>query len=123
LKAQRQYRDRRRLIAELTADGPQICPVPNCTALADSPHEPHTRGRGGSITDPANVVMLCWFHNWQISAEEPAWAYELGLLKHSWQTRHEFAPDADGYYCLRCKLPALNWRHSRMESLTERTPA
>lgn len=108
LKRQRVNRERRRIVAELPKG---TCPVPGCISVADSPHEPHTRGRGGSIVDPENIVMLCWFHNWQISAEEPVWAYELGLLKHSWESRHQFTPDADGYYCGRCNLPALNWRH------------
>jgi len=84
VKTERVYREQRRpLVAALLAE-PTICPVPDCTNVADSPHEPLTRARGGSITDPSNVVAICWFHNEQISAEEPPWAYDLGLLRHSW---------------------------------------
>jgi hypothetical protein len=85
LQRQRINRQRRKVVADLTADGPTICPVPWCSNIADSPHEPLTRARGGSITDPDNIVMVCWPHNQEISADEPAWAYELGLLKHSWE--------------------------------------
>ena len=83
-KRERLYRQiRRPLVAALAAE-PQICPVPWCTRVADSPHEPLTRARGGSITDPDNVVMVCHPHNEELT-EEPSWGYELGLLKHSWE--------------------------------------
>ncbi len=46
-------------------------------------HEILPRGRGGSITDPANVVPLCNRHNdW--CSEFPVEAHRLGLLKHAW---------------------------------------
>lgn len=84
LKMQRKYRQRRKLVAELLAE-PTVCPVPWCDRLADSPHEPLTRARGGSILDPANVVAVCWQHNQELTLEPP-WGYELGLLRHSWET-------------------------------------
>jgi hypothetical protein len=83
LRRQRENRERRRVVAELTAEGPRICPVPWCTNVADSPHEPLTRARGGSITDPGNIVLVCWAHNQELTLE-PAWGYQLGLLRHSW---------------------------------------
>lgn len=84
LKTQRVYRERRRLVADLLAE-PSLCPVPGCTRIADSPHEPLTRARGGDILDPDNVVAVCWDHNRELTLEPP-WGYELGLLKHSWET-------------------------------------
>lgn len=82
-KTERKYRQRRKLVAELAGE-PTICPVPWCTEIADSPHEPLTRARGGSILDPDNVVLVCWRHNQELTLE-PAWGYQLGLLKHSWE--------------------------------------
>jgi hypothetical protein len=84
-KTARLYRTERvPLVKALFEDGPSICPVPWCSNVADSPHEPLTRARGGSITDPANVVLVCWQHNQELT-EEPEWGYDLGLLKHSWE--------------------------------------
>jgi hypothetical protein len=53
-----------------------------CTGLSSDIHEPLTRGRGGSITDPANTVALCrpchdWIHG------NPLAATGLGLLKRA----------------------------------------
>lgn len=81
-KRQRQNRQRTELLREPRIY-PQVCAVPWCTNVGDSPHEPLTRARGGSITDPANIVMVCWPHNQELTLEPP-WAYELGLLVHSW---------------------------------------
>ena len=80
-----QNRERR---AMLRAKYPDItwCEVPWCPRLAADAHEPLTRARGGSITDPGNVVALCRPHHNEITDEEPAWAYEYGLLEHSWGT-------------------------------------
>lgn len=74
--------ERRRLLAN-TPGGGQLCAVPWCTQAGDSPHEPLTRARGGSITDDRNIIMVCHLHN-QALTGEPAWAYVLGLLAHSW---------------------------------------
>lgn len=85
-KTEALYRSRRRLVAELLAE-PTRCQVPGCTRLATDPHEPLTRARGGSIFDPANVTLICRPHHREITDTEPAWAYELGLLVHSWEAR------------------------------------
>jgi hypothetical protein len=76
-------RVRAKVVRGITANGLTICPSPGCTRIADSPHEPLTRARGGSITDPKNIVMMCWPHNQELTLEPP-WGYELGLLRHSW---------------------------------------
>ena len=59
------------------------CARPDCLRLADDLHEVLTRARGGSITDEANTVPLCRQDNDELTLE-PAWGYELGLLRHSW---------------------------------------
>lgn len=73
--ADRLYPDRR--------EGTVMCAVPWCTRRADDLHEPLTRARGGSITDEDNVLPTCRFHNDELT-KEPAWGYELGFLRHSW---------------------------------------
>ncbi len=53
-----------------------------CSGLSSDIHEPLTRGRGGSITDPANTVALCrGCHDW-IHAH-PLAATGLGLLRRA----------------------------------------
>lgn len=63
-------------------------PLDGCQRRADAFHEPKTRGRGGSITDPGNRLPACNFCNGHLSSEpdsELGWAYRLGLLFHSWE--------------------------------------
>lgn len=81
-KAARQQRERVAVLKELFPE-PVVCAVPECSQEATDPHEPLTRARGGSITDPNNIVGLCRKHHDEVHLE-PAWAYELGLLRHSW---------------------------------------
>jgi hypothetical protein len=82
-KTAKKYRDERVPLVKELAEEAGICPVIGCTNVANSPHEPLTRARGGSITDPGNVVMVCWPCN-QALTLEPDWGYEQGLLIHSW---------------------------------------
>lgn len=82
-KRRRANRVRRDAVYATFGDAPG-CMVPGCPRLADDIHEPLTRARGGSITDPANMAPLCRPHHTEITDTEPAWAYELGLLVHSW---------------------------------------
>lgn len=76
-------RRRRELIAELFGGITPPCARPGCTRQAVDIHEPLTRARGGSITDPGNWVPLCRPCHDEITLG-PAWAYEAGLLIHSW---------------------------------------
>jgi hypothetical protein len=76
------YVQRRRLVAEVLAAHP-VCEVPWCIHPATDIHEPLTRARGGSITDPENVKAVCRMHHDLIHLE-PEWAYEFGFLVHSW---------------------------------------
>lgn len=84
-KRQQENVERRRMVDELWPDEKPRCVRPGCRRLADDVHEPLTRGRGGSITDPDNAQPLCRFDHDELTFGEPAWAYELGLLIHSWE--------------------------------------
>lgn len=82
-KRARENRERRAMLAAKYPERP-LCAVPWCFRWADDAHEPLTRARGGAITDAANVEALCRPCHDVITFEEPEWAYELGLLVHSW---------------------------------------
>jgi signal recognition particle subunit SEC65 len=54
-----------------------------CIERAVDVHEIKTRARGGSIVDPANLLLACRpHHDW--AHGHPREAAELGLLAHSW---------------------------------------
>jgi hypothetical protein len=61
-----------------------LVPEVKCQGQLD-PHEPLTRARGGSITDPDNLIWLCRAHHSWVHSE-PTKAHELGLLQHSWES-------------------------------------
>jgi hypothetical protein len=75
---------RRRMLAELGAVRGPTCEVPWCRRRWVDGHEPMTRGRGGSIVDPSNCKLVCRRHNEELTME-PAWGYEIGFLRHSWE--------------------------------------
>lgn len=79
-----EIRERRTMLQAKYPDRP-LCEVPYCNRFAHDAHEPLTRARGGSITDPGNVKAVCRPHHDEITFEEPEWAYELGFLVHSWE--------------------------------------
>ena len=63
------------------------CGRPECHRRADDLHEPLTRARGGSITDEANARPLARECHDEITLgpeSELGWAYDCGLLIHSW---------------------------------------
>lgn len=83
-----EIRVRRKMLAAMFPERP-LCALPWCTRWADDVHEPLTRARGGSITDPDNAVPLCRPHHDEITfTPESAlgWAYGLELLRHSWDS-------------------------------------
>jgi hypothetical protein len=82
----------RRAMLRAKYPGVTLCEVPYCNRAADDAHEPLTRARGGSITDPANVKAVCRPHHDEITFEEPEWSYGLGFLEHSWQRRERWGP-------------------------------
>jgi hypothetical protein len=51
-----------------------------CKQAGDHVHEILSRARGGSITDEANCLDLCWWHHNRVHLN-PAWATERGLLR------------------------------------------
>ncbi len=78
----RLYVQRRALVADLLAARP-VCDVPWCSDRSTEVHEPLTRARGGSILDADNARCLCPAHHREVHTE-PAWAYDLGFMRHSW---------------------------------------
>lgn len=82
-KRQTENRERRKVVRATFGEQP-MCAAPGCNSWADDVHEPLTRARGGSIADPANMAPLCRPCHDEVTFTEPAWAYEAGLLKHSW---------------------------------------
>jgi hypothetical protein len=55
-----------------------------CGITPTDVHEPLTRARGGSITDPTNALVICrachdWIHG------NPAASLELGLLRSGYE--------------------------------------
>lgn len=68
--------DRRALVRRVL-DARPVCE--RCeSARSTDVHEPHTRARGGSITDPENVRALCrachdWVHSHPAEASEEGW--------------------------------------------------
>lgn len=79
-------RERRKVVDVLFPETPS-CVVPGCPRFADDVHEPLMRSRGGSITDPENMQPLCRPHHDEITDTQPAWAYALGLLHHTWDDK------------------------------------
>jgi hypothetical protein len=74
----------------LSQEFPGVVPadvISRCRRWADDVHEPLTRARRGSITDPDNAVPPCRSCHDEITFKpesELQWAYGLGLLVHSW---------------------------------------
>jgi 5-methylcytosine-specific restriction endonuclease McrA len=80
-------RARRKVVGQLYGGERPACVRPGCWRLADDVHEPLTRARGGSITDPENMAALCRPCHDEVTfkpTSELSWAYEAGLLVHSW---------------------------------------
>lgn len=90
-KRARENRERRAMLEEMFPEPENVmCVVPGCCDGADDAHEPMTRGRGGSITDPDNVVPICRQHHAEVTFKpesELGWAYELGILRHGWDRK------------------------------------
>jgi hypothetical protein len=85
-KGKKQAAQRRRMLAQHPSDlcaAARLVPEITCAGPLD-PHEPLTRARGGSITDPSNLAWVCRaHHDW--AHDNPDEAHEVGLLKHSWE--------------------------------------
>lgn len=77
-KRAKQLRERRRIVERMKAAGPVICQ--RCGRLADDLHERLSRARGGSITDPDNLIPLC-------------------REDHDWVTTHPVEAEREGFSC------------------------
>lgn len=99
-----QNRERRRMVEAKYGTGPVVCEVPWCTNLATDAHEPLSRARGGSITDPENVRAVCRPCHRVITDTEPGWAYDLGFLRHSWDERAECGLHSVRDACRVCRV-------------------
>jgi hypothetical protein len=94
-KRRAENRRRRAMVSELWPERP-MCAWPDCARFADDVHEPLTRARGGSITDPGNAVPLCRPHHDHVTftpESELGEAYLLGLLRHSWNATPKTSPE------------------------------
>lgn len=76
---------RKKMLAEFytgICEGAKRVPDVRCGGPLD-PHEPLTRARGGSITEPENLMWICRnHHDW--AHAHPLQAHKVGLLRHSW---------------------------------------
>lgn len=84
-------------VYELSQARPGLVPdnvIAGCGRWADDVHEPLTRARGGDIADPGNAIPPCRACHDVLTFtpdSELGWAYDAGLLVHSWD-----APGAGG---------------------------
>jgi hypothetical protein len=99
-KRRAENRQRRAMITGLAGGERPLCAVwlliqPEwCTRWADDAHEPLSRARLGSIVDPENCRFLCRACHDVLTfrpESELQWAYNLGLLRHSWHAGGEVA--------------------------------
>ena len=89
-KMKKTNRTRSRLKMELLKDRGGFCEakIPNCCSMiADDMHEVLPRGRGGSPTDPDNILLVCRnCHTWiGVNVKE---ATARGLLR-SWSVEKD----------------------------------
>lgn len=82
-KTERIYRLERTPLNRELIDEPRLCEFPlGCTRIAESWHEYHSRGQGGSYVDRSNLRASCLQHNgW--AEDNPLEAHRIGwrLLK------------------------------------------
>ena len=87
-KRRAENRERRKMADEVFGNRP-LCAIkwgPGCTVWADDLDEILSRGRGGSITDPANTNPACrWCHTQKTG--NPAEAERRGFLLPSGRPR------------------------------------
>lgn len=92
-KSSRMDPERKKIQAGILAKGCQTCPTIRghmqgklpwfCNGTAVDMHEIKTRARGGSTTDPNNILATCRRgHIWVTN--HPKESVELGLMANSW---------------------------------------
>ncbi len=86
------YRERRKVVRAIFEEHP-VCP--RCMRRpAVDPHEPLSRARGGSITDPDNIVPLCRECHDEITqnpemGEAEGWLLPSRLPEREWERSYE----------------------------------
>ncbi len=75
-KRQRENRQRTAVLRPMR-EAQQWCSVCGATGVGLDAHEVRSRARGGSITDPANIRLVCRRCHHKITTE-PAWAEQEG---------------------------------------------
>ncbi len=86
-KRQAVMQERRKVIEALLAERGPGCEarLVGCDGRAVDCHEVLRRSQGGSLTDPANLLLLCRpCHSFL--TEHPQMAVELGFSRWSWET-------------------------------------
>ena len=89
------------LRCQLAVERGVMCEWPGCPRTWDDMHEAKSRARGGSITDPDNIVCLCRHHHDWVTREPELsrcativtgmcsiWGWDCKILKltlHSWE--------------------------------------
>lgn len=89
-KAKTVVRQRARGGCEARTAIASVTGISECSGPFDF-HEVLTRARGGSITDPENILMVCRRHHDWIT-ENPLSAAGLGLVRNSWDAPRRSAP-------------------------------
>ena len=87
LKRQKVNRTRRQLLDPLIAEGaPCGVRLEGCTRRGVEGHEIRTRGRGGSIVDPANIELICHscHRTITLNSGKTGWAIRHGWVVSQW---------------------------------------
>ncbi len=93
-KAAKIYRDERVPLVVAILEERPWCELrfPGCSGRATVVDERKQRSRGGSITDPANLIAACTLCN-GYKEDHPAEAEARGLALHSWDDTAGGSPD------------------------------
>ena len=80
-KRQQLYRTERVPLVKALLEEMPVCQVRGCTRRSVDVHEVVRRSQGGSITDRANLRVLCRQCHDDVTFRPEPWMYELGFLK------------------------------------------
>lgn len=91
-KMEAKYRQRRPIVKRMFDEQP-LCARCQLRYAVD-PHEPLSRGRGGSITDEDNIVPLCrechdWIGDNPLEAEAEGWLLPSRMPIREWEQTYE----------------------------------
>lgn len=106
IKRQRLNRERKRVEEQLFADAPWCARCGRPVEVHG--HEVVGRGVGGDPSAP-DMLLCNGCNTW--AEDNPVLARDAGWKAPRSSLRHQFLPDLVGFYCERCSLPRMNWRH------------